>query len=70
MTARSAASGLAQLVRLVERALSDKAGVQRLADRISAVFVPAVVALAVLTVGGWLLLDGSVQRAFSAGRPC
>jgi P-type Cu+ transporter len=58
---------LAQLVRLVERAQNDKAAVQRLADRVSGVFVPVVVALAVLTFGAWLLADGSAERAFGAG---
>lgn len=58
---------LAQLVELVERAQADKAGVQRLADRISAVFVPAVFALAVLTFGAWMLLDGALEQSFGAG---
>ncbi|HVV19079.1 MAG TPA: heavy metal translocating P-type ATPase [Pseudonocardiaceae bacterium] len=57
---------LAQLVALVERAQTEKAGVQRLADRVSAVFVPVVIGLAVITLGGWLLVDGSVERAISA----
>ncbi|WP_025355688.1 heavy metal translocating P-type ATPase [Kutzneria albida] len=57
---------LAQLVRLVERAQSEKAGVQRLADRICGVFVPAVFGLAALTLLGWLLLDGSPGRAIAA----
>ncbi|HEY6422526.1 MAG TPA: heavy metal translocating P-type ATPase [Pseudonocardiaceae bacterium] len=57
---------LAQLVALVEQAQSDKAGIQRLADRICGVFVPVVLALAVLTFLGWLAIDGSVERAFSS----
>ncbi|ASU77416.1 heavy metal translocating P-type ATPase [Actinopolyspora erythraea] len=57
---------LAGMVRLVEQAQSGKAAVQRLADRISAYFVPAVLGLAVLTLGGWLLLGGSAERSFTA----
>jgi Cu+-exporting ATPase len=57
---------LAQLVTLVERAQTEKAGVQRLADRVSAVFVPVVIGLAVLTLLGWLIVDGSPARAISS----
>ncbi|HEX3589637.1 MAG TPA: heavy metal translocating P-type ATPase [Pseudonocardiaceae bacterium] len=57
---------LAQLVALVERAQTEKAGVQRVADRVSAVFVPIVIGLAMLTLAGWLLVDGSPEHAVSA----
>jgi P-type Cu+ transporter len=57
---------LARLGRLVEEAQSGKAEVQRLADRVSAVFVPVVIALAVLTFLGWLVLGGAVDIAFTA----
>ena len=57
---------LAEMVRLVERAQSGKAAVQRLADRIAGVFVPVVLVLAALTLAGWLLLDGSVEDAVTA----
>jgi cation-transporting ATPase V len=49
---------LAQIVRLVEQAQGTKAPVQRLADRISAVFVPAVLGVAAITFGGWWLISG------------
>ncbi|HEX3491288.1 MAG TPA: cation-translocating P-type ATPase [Streptosporangiaceae bacterium] len=58
---------LAQLIGLVERAQADKAAVQRLADRVCGVFVPAVLVLAVVTLGGWLLAGRPAGFAFSAG---
>lgn len=55
---------LGQLIALVEAAQNSKASVQRLADRVSAVFVPAVLGLALLTVLGWWLARGSPDAAF------
>ena len=57
---------LARIGRLVVSAQAGKADVQRLADRVSAVFVPIVLGLAVLALVGWLLLTGDVQAAFTA----
>jgi len=57
---------LAQMARLVEAAQSGKAEVQRLADRVSAIFVPIVIALSLLTLTGWLLAGGSADSAFTA----
>jgi P-type Cu+ transporter len=61
-----AETALAQIARLVAEAQSGKAPVQRLADRVSAVFVPVVIGLSFATLAGWLLLDGSVSEAFTA----
>ncbi|MDT4901691.1 MAG: P-type Cu+ transporter, partial [Pseudonocardiales bacterium] len=57
---------LAQMARLVEQAQNGKAAAQRLADRVSAVFVPTVIALALLTFALWLVFGGSTQEAFTA----
>jgi Cu+-exporting ATPase len=57
---------LSKVVRLVERAQSGKAPVQRLVDRVSAVFVPAVVALSVVTFAGWLITGSGVETALIA----
>nr|WP_157527502.1 heavy metal translocating P-type ATPase [Kibdelosporangium sp. MJ126-NF4] len=57
---------LAQMARLVEDAQTRKADVQRLADRISGVFVPIVIALAVGTLAFWLGAGGSTAAAFTA----
>lgn len=58
---------LAQLARLVAQAQNGKAPVQRLADRVSAVFVPAVLVLAALTTAGWLLAGRPASAAIAAG---
>ena len=57
---------LAQMGRMVSEAQSGKAPIARLADRISAVFVPIVLGIAVLTFVLWLLVTGDVQPAFTA----
>ncbi|MCC5033422.1 heavy metal translocating P-type ATPase [Streptomyces sp. WAC 00631] len=57
---------LARMATLVEEAQSGKAEVQRLADRVSGVFVPIVILIALGTLGGWLLAGGGATAAFTA----
>jgi Cu+-exporting ATPase len=59
-------TALAQIARLVVEAQAGKAPIQRLADRVSAVFVPIVIGLSLATLAGWLLFDGDVSAAFTA----
>jgi Cu+-exporting ATPase len=61
-----AGTALAQIARLVEEAQSGKAPVQRLADRVSAIFVPIVIVLSLLTLAGWLAFGASAATAFTA----
>ena len=62
-TAVGAETTLARIVRMVEAAQASKAPIQRLADRVSAVFVPVVLGLAVLTLLGWWLVAGDLPAA-------
>ena len=57
---------LSQMARLVEKAQDGKAPIQRLADRVSAVFVPIVMSLSLVTLVTWLVVTGDTQRAFQA----
>jgi Cu+-exporting ATPase len=57
---------LRQIARLVEQAQGSRAPMERLADRASAVFVPVVLGLALLTFVGWLILDRDVTRAIAS----
>ena len=59
-------TAVAQIGRLVTEAQSGKAPVQRLVDRISAVFVPIVIGIAVATLAGWLLAGADASEAFAA----
>ncbi|CAJ2722288.1 copper-translocating P-type ATPase [Burkholderia pseudomallei] len=54
---------LARIIRLVESAQAEKAPIQRLVDRVSAVFVPAIVAIAFATFAGWLVAGAGVETA-------
>ncbi|WP_309650024.1 heavy metal translocating P-type ATPase [Nocardioides sp.] len=57
---------LAQMARLVEEAQNGKAEVQRLADRVSGIFVPIVIGLSLATLGVWLATGASATTAFTA----
>jgi len=59
-------TALAQIARLVEAAQSGKAPVQRLADRVSAIFVPVVIVISLATLIGWLAFGAGAATAFTA----
>ncbi|MBF2055383.1 MAG: copper-translocating P-type ATPase [Candidatus Sericytochromatia bacterium] len=63
VTAIGAETRLARIIRMVASAQAAKAPVQRLVDQISAIFVPVVVALALLTFGGWWLMGAGLESA-------
>ncbi|MCC5949327.1 MAG: copper-translocating P-type ATPase, partial [Nitriliruptoraceae bacterium] len=65
-TAVGADTALARIVRLVEQAQSGRGSLQRLADRVSGVFVPAVIVIAVVTFAAWTALTGDVGQAVMA----
>ena len=56
-------TALAQIIDMVERAQESKADIQRLADKVSSVFVPTIIVIAAITFGGWLAYSGSVAAA-------
>src|SRR5699024_6765889 len=66
VTAVGRDTALAEMVALVERAQVDKAATQRLADKISAVFVPVVLAIALATLAGWLAFGASANHSIDA----
>jgi Cu+-exporting ATPase len=65
-TAIGSDSRLAQMARLVEQAQEGKADVQRLADRVSSFFVPAVIGLSLVTLAAWVATGSSWTEAFTA----
>jgi P-type Cu+ transporter len=62
-TAIGAETTLARIIRLVENAQAEKAPIQRLVDRVSEIFVPAILAIAALTLVGWLMAGASGETA-------
>ena len=63
VTKNGANTVLAQIIRTVEDAQNFKAPAQRLADRISAIFVPSVVSISIMTFIGWFLISGNIEQS-------
>lgn len=61
-----AETALAQIARMVSEAQAGKAPIERLVDRVSAVFVPIVIGISLATLAGWLLITGDAADAFTA----
>jgi len=66
-TAVGADTALAAIVRMVEEAQGSKAPIQRLADRVSSIFVPVVIVIAIATTAVWIALGNEVLESFRAG---
>ncbi|MFT4511151.1 heavy metal translocating P-type ATPase [Caballeronia sp. 15711] len=62
-TATGAETTLARIIRLVESAQAEKAPIQRLVDRVSGIFVPVILVIALVTLIGWLLIGAGVETA-------
>ncbi|MDD7911789.1 heavy metal translocating P-type ATPase [Pseudovibrio exalbescens] len=65
-TALGEETRLAQIIRLVEGAQASKAPIQRLVDRVAAIFVPTILVIAAITLGAWLYLTGDTNAAIGA----
>ena len=59
-------TSFSRIIRLVEEAASSKAPVSRLVDRVSGIFVPVVMGIALITFGGWMIAGGGFERALQA----
>lgn len=66
-TTNAASSLLSKIIDLVESVQSEKAPIQHLVDRISAIFVPLIIAIAVVTTSAWLIQGASVEHAILTG---
>ncbi len=66
-SAVGADTALAGIVRMVEEAQNSKAPIQRMADRVSSIFVPVVILIAIVTTGVWLALGNDVPESVQAG---